>query len=38
MGGMWEESGNYVIMFTNSQSKKSKREKPNRKKRGMAPH
>jgi len=38
MGGKWEESGNYVIMFKNSQSKKVKKGEANREKRGMAPH
>ena len=32
MGGKWEESGNYVIMFMNSQSKKVKKGEAKQKK------
>ena len=34
MGGKWEESGNYVIMFKNSQSKKAKKREAKQKKNG----
>lgn len=34
MGGKWEESGNYVIMFKNSQSKKAKKREAKQKKKG----
>ena len=32
MSGKWEESGNYVIMFKNSQSKKVKKGEAKQKK------
>lgn len=34
MGGKWEESGNYVIMFKNSQSKKVEKGEAKQKKQG----
>ena len=38
MGGKWEESGNYVIIFKNSQWKKVKRGEAKLEERGMGPH